>query len=451
MKIEFYFNAPKPRTIRRFFLLVLFFGNVFGIVFLWLINSKYYIQNPDGGNIFVALGRLTGLLGEFFLLMQLVLIGRIRSIEHLFGFDKLNRLHRWIGYSILILLLGHPLLLVIGNAWLNGVPFISQFADFLANKENVLLAFFGLLIFMLIVFLSIPIVRHKLRYEAWYFIHLLTYVGIGLALSHQLGTGDLREGAALYYWYILNFSVFGFILLYRFVRPIYLTLRFQFRVEKVVQENADTWSLYVAGRRLDKFHFQSGQYANITILKQGMWYTHPFSFSAAQNEHFIRFSIKSLGDYTSKISSLTPGTRIIIDGPLGFFIDDMAERDKFLFIAGGIGITPIRAMIESLALKKKNVSLLYACKTEPDIIFRKELEDLKKNNPGISLNYILSNSTPGFESGFIDKAKIVKLVPDFFDREVYLCGPPPMMKALNATMQQLGIKSKYIHFEKFSF
>lgn len=399
----------------------------------------------------IALGRITGLLGEYFLLVQLVLVGRVRWAEHLFGFDKLNKFHRLIGYSILSLLLTHPLLLTMGYAQASNVPFLSQFADFLAHKDNVLIAFIALLIFIFVVFLSISIVRKKLRYETWYFSHLLTYVAIGLAFSHQLGTGDLRSGWTLNYWYILNFSVFGFVLLYRFARPAYLFFRHRFFIGDIVQETPDTYSIYIFGKHMDRFMFEAGQYANITILARGMWYTHPFSFSSAYNGKFIRFTIKSLGDYTSKIKDIKKGTPVIIDGPLGLFVEKKSARDKYLFIGGGIGITPLRSMIESLSSKNKDMVLICGNKTEKDIAFKKEFENICNGCPSISIHNILGTPTPGYESGFIDKEKIVRLVPDFYDREVFLCGPPPMMKATADNLKDLGFPPEHIHYEKFSF
>lgn len=449
--MEFYFAIPSITSLKKLLIIFLFLINILVIVLFWFSNSNYYIQNPDGGNIYIAFGRIFGLLGEYFLLVQLVLVGRIRTIEHLFGFDKLNFLHRWIGYSILGLLISHPIFLVVGNAIAIDVSYISQFADFLANKKDVFKAFIALSILIFIVFLSIAIVRKKLRYETWYFTHLLTYLAIGLAFKHQLGTGDLRRGWALYYWYVINFGVFGAILLYRFIRPFYRFLLHRFVIEKVVQESYDTWSLYITGRNMNLFRFDAGQYANITILARGAWYTHPFSLSSAFNGTSIRFSIKALGDYTKKIRDLKPGTYVIIDGPLGLFVEKRAERDKYLFIAGGIGITPIRAMLESLAKNKKDAILLYAVKSVNDMVFKKELDEISASAPTIKINYILSAPALGYESGYIDKEKIVRLVPDFFAREVFLCGPPPMMKVMVKTLKELGFPSRDIHFEKFSF
>lgn len=449
--MEFYYSPPNPIRVRKFFIYVLLVSNIIGIFTLWWIKSSYYIHNPADGNMLIALGRITGLLGEYFLLVQLILVGRVRWAEHLFGFDKLNKFHRLIGYSILSLLLTHPLLLTMGNAQANGVSLFAQFADFLANKSNVLLSFIALLIFIFVVFLSIAIVRKKLRYETWYFSHLLTYLAIGLALSHQLGTGDLRSGWPLNYWYVLNFGVFGFVLLYRFARPIYLFFEHRFFIEDVVQETPDTYSVYIFGKNMDKFHFEAGQYANINILAKGMWYTHPFSFSSAYNGKFVRFTIKSLGDYTSTIKDVKKGTPVIIDGPLGLFIETRSTRDKYLFIGGGIGITPLRSMIESLSSKKKDMVLLCGSRTEKDIAFKQEFENLCKDCPSISIHNVLGTPTPGYESGFIDKEKIVRLVPDFYTREVFLCGPPPMMKATVENLKGLGFSEDHIHYEKFSF
>ncbi len=308
------------------------------------------------------------------------------------------------------------------------------------------------MIFALVILLSLPFNRKNLRYETWYFIHLLMYVAIGLALNHQLGTADLIQTGPLYYWYALNFIVFGAVLLYRFVRPLARFAWHRFTVTRVVQENKDTWSLYVNGRHLEKFAFEAGQYANLNILAKGMWFTHPFSLSAPYDGASLRFSIKNAGDYTSKIQHVQPGTRVIIDGPLGRFVARNAVRDKYLFIAGGIGITPIRAMIEPLAAQQKDVVLLYTAKTEHDLVFWQELEDIKKQYGTLTIHYVLSApTTAGHETGRLDKNKIIRLVPDFYEREAFLCGPTTMMEAMAQHLKELGFPKKHIHYEKFSF
>jgi predicted ferric reductase len=448
--MQFYFKLPSAIAFKKFLVYFLFFGNILFVTYIWLLNSSYYITTPAPGNLYTAIGRITGLWAEIFLLTELILVGRVRWFEHLFGFDRLNMVHRWIGYGLLSLLLAHPFFLILGYSQANSVSFLSQFYDFLANKAYVLYSFMALLIFIYIVFLAV-FARKKVHYEVWYFTHLLTYLAVGLALWHQLGTGDLIGGWTLNYWYILNFSVFGIILAYRFARPLIRSLYHGFTIQNVIMETPDVTSLYITGRHMERFKFQAGQYCNLNILSRGMWYTHPFSLSAAYNGQFIRFSIKSCGDYTNKIPTVQPGTKVLVDGPLGLFVEERALRDKYLFVVGGIGITPLRAMMESLASKGKDIVLVYAARTVNDLVFRKEIEQIQQADPLVRVYYILSAPTPGYESGYLDKEKIVRLIPDFFDRDVFLCGPPPMMKAVVKTLSELGFGKDHIHFEKFSF
>lgn len=451
MKVEFYFNISPKKTLIKFSLFAVVALNLLGIIYLWWNNSHYYVINPEGGNIFIALGRLAGLLGAFTLLVQISLVGRTKWIEGIFGFDKLNKLHRFIGYSILLLLLGHPLLLIVGYSEINSVSYISQLADFLANWKDVLKSFFALLIFGFIIVFSIAIIRHKLKYETWYFVHLATYLGLILAFSHQVNTGDLSKGYALYYWYTINILVVGVFLLYRFLRPLYLFARHRFKIDRVIEESPGTWSIYITGAHMDKFYFNAGQYANINILSRGMWYSHPFSFSSACNGQYLRFTIKALGDYTNKIGNVPLGTHVIIDGPLGLFIKETSHRKKYLFIAGGIGITPIRAMIELNAIDKADMVLIYGSRTEKDITFKAEFDEILLRCPTLKIFHILGTPTPGYENGFINKDKIVRLIPDFFDREVFLCGPPIMMKLTVKNLKELGFDNSHMHYEKFSF
>ncbi len=448
MKLDYH---TKNKLI-KFSLLSLIVLNLFIIISLWWANSGYYVRNPSNGNGLIALGRIFGLLGAYTLIIQIMLVSRTKWIEGVFGFDKLNKLHRLIGYSILILLLNHPLFLIIGYANTNQVSYVTQLSEFLTNWNGVLYAFFGLITFILIISISIAIVRKRLRYETWYFVHLLTYLSLALVFKHQVQTADVSFGVGLYYWYFLNIFAIGNLLLYRFLRPLYLFKKHHFVVDKVVEETPDTWSLYVTGKNLDKFYFNAGQYANINILAKKMWYTHPFSFSSAYNGKFIRFTIKGLGDYTNKISGVAKGTRIVIDGPLGLFIRERAQKNKFLFIAGGIGITPIRAMIELISTTQSNdMILLFGSRTEKDIAFKKEFDKILEHCQTFKITYILSTQIAGYESGYIDKEKIIRLVPDFLEREVFLCGPPVMMQKTALNLKEMGFDTKYLHFEKFSF
>ena len=446
-------TQTKRRYTKIFWLCVLAI-NLTVIVYIWRSgSSSYYITNPSGGNIYIALGRLAGLLTQFAILVQVFLIGRITFVEQAFGFDQMNRIHRLIGEWIIVLLVTHPLLLTIGNATANEYTLWDQFTSFLSQWNDVFLAFIGSCIFIYVAGISYAFVRKKIRYELWYFLHLLTYAAMVLVFFHQLNTGDLASSSApwvLWYWYIINIGAFAFVILFRFIKPLVNAVRFEFRVMKVMNETKDTFSVYITGKNIAAFKYKSGQYANITFLQSGLWFTHPFSFSAEHNDTHIRFTMKALGDYTKRLGELQPGTRVILDGPLGLFIEETSRNEKLLFIAGGIGITPIRSMIGDLARKKTDMVLIYGVRTLEDIAFKSEFESLQKLCP-FPIHYIISTPVDGFESGYLNREKLVRLVPDFNNRDVFLCGPPVMMDAAIKNLQGLNFKHMNLHYEKFSF
>lgn len=440
-------------NLKRTSLFLIFLINLIAIIWLWRNGSSIYLENPEEpGYLLKAFGRLSGLLLQYLLLLQIILISRTKFIEQLFGFDKLNNLHRLIGTCLALLLISHPLLLIFGNAQINQVSLSWQINNLLKNKAGIYGAISGAGLFILVIFIT-TFWRKKIRYENWHLTHLFTYLAIGLAFSHQLNTGDLKNTGALTFWLTLNFLVFGLLILFRIIRPLWLFYKHGFYVEKIIRETPEVCSVYLKGKNLNQFHFKSGQYANLNFLIKNIWSPHPFSFSARANSNFLRFSIKNLGDFTSQIEKIPLGTKVILDGPLGLFTTEIAQKEKFLLIAGGIGITPIRNIFEELAQKDTDAILLYSNRNDQSIVFEKELDEISQNNKNLSIFYFVNQSSEDrkYQTGKINGEIIKKIVPDFFEREIYICGPPQMIDNLIKDLTNLGIKRKQIHYEKFSF
>ncbi len=437
--------------MRRILISLLFGLNLAAIIIIWWLGSSVLLTNGDNNQLLIAFGRLAGLLGAYLILVQLLLISRWPFIEREFGFDKLNKLHRHLGLGLGFGLLAHPLLLTIGYAGLNGHSIWFQFFELLISRDGVWQAFIGLLIILLAVILTRPFFRQRVKYEAWHAVHLSIYVGIVLILSHQTKYADVSYGWPLYYWLVINFGVFGLLLFYRLLKPFILYERHRFYVQSLVRETHDVTSVYIGGLDLDKFRFEPGQYIHVSFLTRGLWEPHPFSLSDIPNGQYLRLSIKAIGDYTSDIpKKLTAGTKVLIEGPLGRFTEAAAKRDKFLLIAGGIGITPLRSLIDSLDRHNKDVVLLYGNKTAADIVFREELTKINRQHC-----HILSNDSQaevkGAESGYIDEEKIKRLVPDFLEREIYLCGPPVMMDSIIKILTSAGFSKKHLRYEQFRY
>lgn len=427
----------------------------------------------SSADAYLGLGRISGLLLVDFILLQVMLMGRARWLESVFGLDKLAKVHRFVGKWISIFLIGHPLFLVLGYQKLTGVSLLSQLWEFQVSFEDVWHASIGFLFFIFVIAYSILMSRHKWDFEKWYWAHLSVYAAIILAFGHQtsvggdfLGSGPIFQNLPeltwfTLYWYLIYTFVFGSLVWYRICRPLWNYRKHQFTVSRITNETPDVWSLYITGKNMQAFRYNPGQFVIIRFLAKGYyWQAHPFSLSCYPNNEYIRLSIKASGDFTRTIGQLPVGTKAYIEGPYGTLTAKKSQTNKVIMIAGGIGITPFRGILEDLGKAAKDVHLIYGNKTETDIALRQELEELAQKY-NLKIHHVLSNveanslqltanSFESFSSGFVTPELIQQLVPDVASREAFLCGPPPMMDALFKTLTGLGVPPKNIYFEKFA-
>lgn len=423
--------------------------NLLVIIFFWWQGSGN-LFNVDFTNSILAIARLCGLLAVYFVLMQFVLRGRAVWIEEAFGLNNLSTVHRLNGYLSLTFILTHFTLILTSYSLAANINIFAQFFNFVLHSDDLFHAFLALILFVTIVFVSIYIVRRRLKYEMWYYIHLATYLAVALAWGHQLELGgDFSQNFFVWYWYALYIFVFGNLIIFRWLRQVYLFLQYRFVVARVVKEADGATSVYITGKNISKFVIRPGQFMMFRFLdKKRWWEAHPFSLSFVPKDNMLRITIKNVGDFTSQIPSLKIGTPVLIDGPLGTFVSKKAVTNKLLFIAGGVGITPIRALIEELAPLKKNMILLYANKTQ-DFIFKNELDELSQKYK-FPIHYIVTgDSKYKGEKGRLDTEKLKLLVPDFLKRDIYLCGPIPMMNAHIKNLKTMKVPHVALHFEKF--
>jgi predicted ferric reductase len=413
----------------------------------WLIVVWYWVNGTTGmwgsaSGVLIGLGRLAGLSAAYLILLLFFLMGRMPWFERAYGLDKLARLHQTTGKWGILLFIIHPILLSIGYGLEAGLNPLAQLWSFLRYYPFVIWAVLALVLFITTVGTSLVIIRSRLRYESWYYVHLLSYLSIFLVFWHQLANGHtVNSGRWFYgYWVSLYIIVLGSHLLFRFLRPVYLFWRHQFKVERVVPETASSNSVYISGKNLNSFKIKSGQFLIVRFLRRGMWWqAHPFSLSKPADGRELRITPKALGDFTKEVNNIEPGTKVIVDGPYGIFTN-RAEIEKVLCLAGGIGITPIRTLIGEMLPQGKNVILLYANKNADDIVFKAELEELAREHANFKYLNII---------GRIDEANL-KQVTDLSEREVYLCGPVPMMDAMLTLLKQLGVPANQIHRERFA-
>lgn len=438
--------------MKRFWQTVMWANWIIILLFWWKGSGS---QLGDGfGLTMIALGRLAGLSAAYTILQQFFFMGRMPWLERVFGLDRLSRLHHDNGKRGLVLLLLHPLFLLVGYNSLSQLGLWGQTLSFLSEYEHVLWAVIGLGLFVTVAGMSIFLsIRKRFRYETWYFVHLTAYVAVFLSFWHQIDIGeDLVSKQAFYwYWIGLYIAVFASHAVFRFVRPVWNYFRYGFYVSRIVPENHNTTSVYIGGRYLDSFHINPGQFMILRFFTGKLWWqAHPFSLSLVPDGKELRVTIKNVGDFTSQIPAIPVGTRLMIDGPYGVFTELFSVSPKVLFIAGGIGITPIRSLMEAMARHKKDVALLYANRTERDIVFKKEFDEVTSRYGGTVTHVISDDPNYPGQKGRLDKEKIRQLVPDLKDREVYLCGPVSMMEAVRQALEDLGLAPSRIHYEEFS-
>ena len=208
-------------------------------------------------------------------------------------------------------------------------------------------------------------------------------------------------------------------------------------------------SIEVTGRDLHALKAQAGQFMLWRFMTKGRWWqSHPFSLSAIPNGDSLRLTVKAVGDFSGAIGELEPGTRVFVEGPFGVFTSAARRRREVVLIAGGIGITPLRALFEELS-ESADVTLLYRVISRAKSIFEEELREIAQRN-GATLHLLVGDHTTRKGATLLSPQSLVKLVPGIAGSDVYICGPAAMMDATRQALDQLGVPEDQIHNERFA-
>jgi predicted ferric reductase len=314
---------------------------------------------------------------------------------------------------------------------------------------DVLAATAGLAVLVAVGVTSARAARRRLRYETWYFIHLYTYIAVALSFSHQLATGNefITHPTNRALWVVLYVATFGLLVVYRVVVPLRDAARYRLRVATIRAEGAQAVSVYVTGRHLERMRAQSGQFFRWRFLDRTHWWeAHPFSLSVAPNAEALRITAKGVGDHSQALRHVRVGTRVMAEGPYGNLTARRRTRPKVLLIAGGVGITPLRALLEDLPAGPGDITLLYRASNERDILFRAELDQLAQARR-VEVRYLLGRRDKKPDP--LGPRHLRQHVPDLAERDIYLCGPPGMMDAATASLRALRVRRAQIHRERF--
>ena len=399
--------------------------------------------------VITTASRFFALVGSYLSIIGLLLIARIPWIENALGHDRLVIWHRKAMPYALYMITYHVALVALGYAGAEGKYIYQELWDMITTYPWMLPAFVGFILLVLAGVTSYKEIRRNMKYETWWVIHLYTYLGVALSFMHQILTGGMFIGHPLNraYWIGLYLSVVLAILIWRIFIPTFKSIRHNLRISKVIEEGPGVVSVYISGKNLFKLEAQGGQFFNWRFLTTELWYqSHPFSLSASPTDSELRFTVKALGDATSEFKDLKVGTRVIIEGPYGIFTRETASQFKNVtLIGGGVGITPIRAILDEIPSSAKIV-VIYRAREESDLVLKTELDAIAKLR-GITIHYLLGSR----RDHPITSANITKYAPRFADSDVYVCGPESLIEDVVKACKESGIPKDRIHHEAFLY
>jgi predicted ferric reductase len=379
-------------------------------------------------------------------------MARIPPLERGVGADRLARWHSMGGRYTISLVVAHALLVLWGYAVTAHTNVVGETKTLLTTYPDVLAATVGGLLLVGVGISSARAARKRLRYETWYYLHFYTYLAVALAFSHQFATGAdfMTHTLARVVWGAMYAGVAAAIVWYRFVTPVRQAARHRLQVLAVRREGPGMVSVVVGGHHLDELGAESGQFFRWRFLCRGLWWTSsPYSLSAGPRPDRLRITVKDLGDHSRALANVRPGTRVIAEGPYGAVTAALRRKRKVLLIGGGIGITPLRALFETLPAAPGDLTFVYRASQDTDIVFRGELEKLAKQR-GANLRYVTGRRADlGYDP--LSSWALAANVPDLVHHDVYVCGPSGMTSAVTAALRGAGVPRRHIHHESFEF
>lgn len=414
------------------------------------------ILRPLTDHSFVyTIGKNLALVGFAIFAMQFVVSARIRWIERPFGLNLLFSFHKTMAVVASLLVLSHPLLLILGGGksslilgpevswhiWLGRIALVGLLF-------HVLLASFRLII--------------RLNYETWRVIHnVVALVFLPLAFLHSWKAGgDLQLPAMRVLWVMLFAAATAAYFWHRVARPLGLR-RKPYTVTDVLKEADGVWTIALTpSAGAARFVFLPGQFHFLTFRRATHLPVeeHHWTIASSPTEAgVLRSTIKESGDFTATIGETKPGDTAVVYGPFGRFsyVLHPEERD-LVFIAGGIGITPIMGMLRHMrdTRAQRKVTLIYGNTSEPDIVFRDELAEMERAGvASLKVVHVLSKPSKEWrgERGRLDEETVTRLCgPLDADRAFYICAPPAAMSQTIRVLRRGGVPPGRIHYERFS-
>jgi len=404
-----------------------------------------------GKGFWIEFSVALGFIGLAMMGLQFAVTARFTGMARPYGIDVILQFHKQISVVAFIFILSHPLILFITE------PSHLELLNIFKAPWRAVAGVMSVLFLSMLIATSIWREKLGLNYEVWRIVHgIFGVLAICLALAHVVGVGryvSLPWKQAL--WILMSLALVSILIYVRLVKPFKLLAR-PYMVDKVKEERGDSYTLTLRAVGHEGLQFQPGQFAWLTLQNSPFAIEeHPFSFSSsALKPERLDFTIKALGDFTKRTRKIPTGTLAYIDGPHGVFTSDREEGPGFVFIAGGIGITPIMSMLNTFVDREdvRPIILIYGSKKWEDVTFREEIEAIKEKL-NLKVVHVLEEPPQDWtgHSGFITEDLLAEHLPEEKLRyEYFVCGPEKMMEVTLEALRAEGVSLENINMEKFN-
>lgn len=413
---------------------------------VWLRHGGVDMLAGSSLDRWTSISRLSGLFASFTGLVGVALAIRPTHIERKFGLDTMYNWHRILGETMAIALVVHIWSGVM--SWSIGAPVWSAIRDLTGREPYMAMATVGAVFILVVAFTSLRAMRRRMSYETWFFMHLLSYAGFALAFSHTIVLGgDFNDDPiARWMWIVVHIALIVWLVIGRWGRVLRSVFR-PLRITNLESTGVSTVVVTLGGPGLMKLRGDAGQFCYLRpLVRHAWWKSNPYSMSAAPSTDGLRFTIKDRGDASQLLGSLPIGTRIAVEGPYGTCTPEVLAGNKLLMIAGGVGIGPIRSLLERVGPETEPV-ILYRARSEKDLVHVEELNELVAGVNGQVHTIVGPTSSLSAKDPF-SKAVLLNAVPDLQEREVVVAGPETLLFAAFHVLREVGIDALDIHFER---
>ncbi len=389
-----------------------------------------------------------GFVGLTMMGVQFIPTTRLPCLAEVFPPDDLYRWHHRLSIVAFFLTLAHPLVLFIQN------PYTLELLNVWTAPWRARAGVASVAVLIVLVVTSVWRVAIRMSYETWRLLHDVFAVAvIGFGLYHILNVNYYTSVPFQRGLIIGLAALWGLLIIYlRVVKPWTLLQR-PYELVELIEERAKTWTVVLEPVGHEGLTFRAGQVAWLSMGHSPFRIEeHPFSFaSSAEHPERLGFAIKELGDFTSTIGAMPLGTKVYVDAPYGTFDLNAHPDTDFIFIAGGIGSAPIMSMLRTMADRgdDRSVQFFYGNPTWDTSAFREELAELEEKL-NLEVIHVLERPPEDWEgeSGFVTKDMLEpRLCEDYRECQFFLCGPPPMLEAVEAALIDLGVSRGHLRHE----